>query len=41
MDFWMQIVLEIWIVEYLQEGVCLTYLKEQKKFCSGTLNYRR
>jgi hypothetical protein len=29
MDFWMQIGLEIWIVEDLQVGMCLTCLEEQ------------
>ena len=29
MDFWMQTRMEIWIIGYLQEGMCLTYLEEQ------------
>ena len=36
----MQTGLEIWIIEDLQVGMCLTYLDEQKTGCSATLNYR-
>ena len=29
MALWMQTGLDIWIIEYLQGGMCLTYLDEQ------------
>jgi hypothetical protein len=45
MDLWMQTGLEIWIVEDLQVGMCLTCLEENQldeknTVCSGTFNYK-